>query len=123
MANSTVDFLEILLAETHVDIDKLRSAARYGVPDEIRGEVWKYLLGVEGLDKTNEISNRQAKYDEYRKFERDNSEIMKRVRGEVSRYYRARVKVFKARDPTSALENVISSYLSHHRAVEYSPEM
>jgi hypothetical protein len=35
MANTTSDFLEILLAETHVDLDKLRSAARHGVPDEV----------------------------------------------------------------------------------------
>ncbi|KAJ3413737.1 hypothetical protein HDV05_007640 [Chytridiales sp. JEL 0842] len=102
MANTTADFLEILLAETHVDLDKLRSAARHGIPDE-------------------------AKYDEYKSFERDNNEVMKRVRGEVTRYHRARSKIFKTKaggaDPSAVLENVISAYLSHNRAVEYSPEM
>jgi TBC1 domain family member 2 len=50
--NSISDFLEILMAETLVDIDKLQSASKHGVPDEVRGEVWKYLLGVEAPDKS-----------------------------------------------------------------------
>ncbi|KAJ3113343.1 triosephosphate isomerase [Phlyctochytrium bullatum] len=93
MANTVSDYLELLMAETLVDLDKLRSAARHGVPDEVRGEVWKYLLGVENSNKANEISKRQAKHEEYRSFEREkeNTEIMKRVRGEVARYQRSRV--------------------------------
>jgi hypothetical protein len=58
MANSAMDFVELLSAETLVDLDKLRAAARFGVPDEVRGEVWLYLLGVEGPDKADELSRR-----------------------------------------------------------------
>ncbi|KAJ3095230.1 hypothetical protein HDU97_007134 [Phlyctochytrium planicorne] len=123
MANTVSEYMELLLAETLVDLDKLRSAARHGIPDEVRGEVWKFLLGVENPNKANEISKRQAKHEEYRQFEREkeNTEIMKRVRGEVSRYQRSRsTKQFKSKDPGQVIESVLSTYLSYNRDVEYS---
>ncbi|KAJ3214649.1 hypothetical protein HDU67_001409 [Dinochytrium kinnereticum] len=126
MANTVSEFLELLMAETLVDLDKLRSAAKHGVPDEVRGEVWKYLLGIENPNKANEISKRQAKHEEYRQYEREkeNTEIMKRVRGEVSRYQRARgVKQFKSKDPGQTMENVLSTYLSYNRDMEYSASL
>ncbi|KAI8846634.1 rab-GTPase-TBC domain-containing protein, partial [Chytridium lagenaria] len=99
-------------------LDKLRSAAKHGVPDEVRSEVWKYLLGVENPNKGNLAA---PSHEEYRQFERekDNTEMMKRVRGEVSRYQRARANKFK-KDPGQMIENVLSAYLSYNREVEYS---
>ncbi|KAJ3014057.1 UNVERIFIED_CONTAM: hypothetical protein HDU68_000450 [Siphonaria sp. JEL0065] len=120
---------QILDAETLVDLDKLRQVGRYGVPDEIRGLTWKYLLGVETADKANEISKRQAKYEKYQETERQSTDILKRVRGEVSRYYRSRSggsskTPFQSQDPCKTMENVISAYLSQFRGTaEYSPVM
>ncbi|KAJ3241060.1 hypothetical protein HDU78_002027 [Chytriomyces hyalinus] len=122
---------QILEAETLVDIDKLRQAGRYGISDEVRADAWKYLLGVEAEDKSNELSKRQAKYDEYRQTERQSNDVMKRIRGEVSRYCKARNSKVSARavsaapptDPTVPIENVVSAYLSHFRGTEYSPVM
>ncbi|ORY88160.1 hypothetical protein BCR35DRAFT_330366 [Leucosporidium creatinivorum] len=54
----TVDeFADTLNAEQYVDIQKLRSFARYGIPPSLRGEVWLYLLGVLSPDRTNEITS------------------------------------------------------------------
>ncbi|KAI9327415.1 rab-GTPase-TBC domain-containing protein [Zopfochytrium polystomum] len=152
MANTTSDFVELLSAETHVDIDKVRSAARHGIPNEVRGEVWKYLLGVEVPDKTDELSRRQAKQDEYRLLRQQQGSptsgsatsssssnrlvtpsfhssafpdtSLKRVRGEISRYYKARSK-FLAASPQfeKRLEEVLVAFLEHQRTVEYSPEL
>ncbi|KAI8620302.1 rab-GTPase-TBC domain-containing protein [Chytriomyces sp. MP71] len=115
---------QILEAETLVDIDKLREVGRYGCPEEVRADAWKYLLGVEAPDKSNELSKRQAKYDQYRTTERQSTDVMKRIRGEVARYCRARVKsASRAVDPSSPIENVVSAYLTHFRGTEYSPVM
>jgi hypothetical protein len=82
------------------------------------------LLQSNHLLVANELSHRQAKYDEYRKYvERDNGEVMKRVRGEISRYQKARSKIFTSNNIGPIMENVISAFLSCNRDVEYSPEM
>ncbi|KAI9331893.1 rab-GTPase-TBC domain-containing protein [Obelidium mucronatum] len=115
---------QILDAETLVDLDKLRQVGRYGVPDEVRGEAWKYLLAVETADKANELSKRQEKYERYQGTERQSTDILKRIRGEVSRYIRARSKMpFQSKDPNKAIENVVSAYLTQYRGSEYSPVM
>jgi len=40
-------------AEVFVELDKLKDVAKHGIPDAVRGEVWKYLLGVQHPDKCN----------------------------------------------------------------------
>ncbi|KAJ3191108.1 hypothetical protein HK101_008087, partial [Irineochytrium annulatum] len=86
MANTAADFIELITAETMVDLEKLRAAATHGIPEEVRGEVWKYLLGVETPNKSNELSKLQAKQNEYRQFDREPVDTQKRVRGEIARY-------------------------------------
>jgi len=51
MASTEHEFSELMTAEDFVELDKLRDIARHGVPDDVRGEVWKYLLGVLPPDK------------------------------------------------------------------------
>lgn len=57
MTTNLQDYLELLTAEQHVQVDKLRESARNGVPPRVRGEVWMYLLGVLKADKTAEMTN------------------------------------------------------------------
>ena len=46
MAATLEEYRDILIADTFVDLTRLKLCAQQGVPSEIRGEVWKYLLGV-----------------------------------------------------------------------------
>lgn len=53
---STEEFIELLNAEQHVDLQKLKDFARHGVQPTVRGEVWLYLLGVLSDDKSESSS-------------------------------------------------------------------
>ena len=48
---SSAEFRELLDSESYIHLDRLREAARHGVPFELRGHVWKYLIGVSKADK------------------------------------------------------------------------
>ncbi|EKX51671.1 hypothetical protein GUITHDRAFT_45474, partial [Guillardia theta CCMP2712] len=48
------EYRDILIADTFVDLTRLKLRAQHGVPAEIRGEVWKYLLDVSKPDKSEE---------------------------------------------------------------------
>jgi len=68
-AEAAVDarhFRELVIdAETHVDIVKLRLAARGGVPDSARAHVWPYLLGVWAPEKFDELTARRRMQEDY----------------------------------------------------------
>ncbi|WRT66387.1 uncharacterized protein IL334_003342 [Kwoniella shivajii] len=57
MSTNLQDWVELLNAEQHVQVDKLREHARHGVASRVRGEVWLYLLEVLSENKTAEISS------------------------------------------------------------------
>ncbi|KAK8864418.1 hypothetical protein IAR55_001666 [Kwoniella newhampshirensis] len=57
MSTHLQDWIELLNAEQHVDVDKLREHARHGIAARVRGEVWLYLLNVLSADKTSEITS------------------------------------------------------------------
>ncbi|KAJ2769869.1 hypothetical protein IWQ56_002384 [Coemansia nantahalensis] len=119
------DLDEVLDSEVFVDVNRLRKCARQGVPDELRGEVWKYLLGVEKSDRSNEISQRRARHEAYREIDKENVDVSKRVRGEVSRYLQ-RTRKEDLLDPHAApaiFEAVICAYLNCNNHVEYSPAL
>jgi len=121
MATTAEDFRELLNAETHIDMEKLRQFSKHGIPDEVRGDAWRYLLGVEQPNKTNEISTLKTKYEDYKQNDKINNELLKPIRGEASRYNRSKEKFFKSKNLTQTLENVISIYINHNRTVDYNP--
>ncbi|KAI8049019.1 rab-GTPase-TBC domain-containing protein [Syncephalis plumigaleata] len=86
--NELEEFEDILSAEVLVDMEKLRDMARSGVPNTIRGVVWRYLLGVESADRSREQSDSRRHIEEYEQLDKENMEISKRVRGDVQRYQR-----------------------------------
>ncbi|KAJ1796739.1 hypothetical protein LPJ59_003561 [Coemansia sp. RSA 2399] len=119
------DFDQVLESEVFVDVNRLRKYARHGIPDEIRGEVWKFLLGVEKPDRSNELTQRRARFESYREIDKENVETSKRVRGEVNRYL-LRTKRENLLDPhlsPAIFEAVICAYLNCNNSVEYSPAM
>ncbi|KAJ1910217.1 hypothetical protein IWQ60_010770 [Tieghemiomyces parasiticus] len=133
------ELLETLNAEVYVDVDKLRQLARYGVPKEVRGEVWKYLLGVELADRSHEVTMDRAGQEEYARIEKHHSEFARHIRRDTERYlqrYLATVTLTAGsngnggrNDPllsladASAFESVISAYLHRNSGVEYSSAM
>ena len=47
----------MLEAEDFVDLEKLFASGRHGIPDKVRGAVWKYLLDVSKPDKGTKKSD------------------------------------------------------------------
>ncbi|KAI9341617.1 rab-GTPase-TBC domain-containing protein [Pilaira anomala] len=116
------DFQEILQSEVYVDLERLRILARHGIPDQIRGEVWKYLLGVQQADRSKELSSVKARSEEYEQMDKEDSEIAKRIRGEVARYQR-RVPEVDGKDYVQVFVNVILAYLNSNRDAEYTSSL
>ncbi|KAI8085600.1 rab-GTPase-TBC domain-containing protein [Thamnidium elegans] len=116
------DFNEILQSEVYVDLERLRILARHGIPSELRGVVWKFLLGVEQADRSKELSNSKARSEEYDQMEKINPDISRRVRGEVSRY-QLRTPELVGKHYTERFENVITAYMNANRDREYNPAL
>ncbi|KAI8347606.1 rab-GTPase-TBC domain-containing protein [Choanephora cucurbitarum] len=116
------DFEDILQSEVYVDLERLRILARHGIPDQLRGEVWKYLLGIQQADRSKELSSSKARREEYDQFDKVDNDIAKRIRGEVNRYQR-RVPEFDLVGHVQSFVNIILAYLNSNRDVEYNPSM
>lgn len=63
------EFRDLVHAETYVDMDRLRDMSRHGIPDDLRGEVWKYLLQVSSPDRTDEVTKLKRIQMSYDKFD------------------------------------------------------
>ncbi|KAK9764186.1 hypothetical protein K7432_008518 [Basidiobolus ranarum] len=112
---------DILNVEMYVNVEKLKRASRRGIPAEIRGEVWKFLLGVEQSDRSQELSSSKAKSDEYAQLDKEIPESSKRIRGEVTRYLKKLGKHEEISKFFTIFENVIGAYLNSNKNIEYSP--
>ncbi|KAJ2313786.1 hypothetical protein IWW54_001300 [Coemansia sp. RSA 2705] len=119
------DFVELLESEVFIDVNKLRKCARHGIPDELRGEVWKFLLGVEKSDRSNEFTQRRARYESYREIDKENVDVSKRVRGEVNRYLLRTKKegLLDSHTAPAIFEAVICAYLNCNNHIEYVPAL
>ncbi|ORZ25312.1 rab-GTPase-TBC domain-domain-containing protein [Absidia repens] len=116
------DYQELLQSEVYVDLDRLRILARQGVPQQIRGEVWKYLLGVQQADRSKELSSTKARNEEYEQIDKTDPDVAKRIRGEVHRFQR-KVRDLEGKHYAEEFENIILAYLNTNREIEYSPAM
>ncbi|KAF9439248.1 hypothetical protein BGZ76_007449 [Entomortierella beljakovae] len=103
------EYDEILSSEVWIEVPKLREYARHGIPYEIRGRVWVYLLGIRQADRSKEVSSDKQRRLEYEQLDKEPNESLKRVRGEISRYMR-KVKVESGRDIPRILEDFVSGY-------------
>ncbi|KAI7902206.1 rab-GTPase-TBC domain-containing protein [Cokeromyces recurvatus] len=116
------DFKEILQSEVYVDLERLRLLARHGIPNELRGQVWKYLLGVEQADRSKELTSSKARHEEYEQMDKEDSEIAKKIRGEVYRF-QARTPELAGKHYVDKFVNIITAYLIANRDVEYYPAL
>ncbi|SGZ28599.1 BQ5605_C027g10384 [Microbotryum silenes-dioicae] len=97
MSANIDEFTDTLNAEQYVDLQKLRSYSRYGIPPAIRGEVWLYLLGVLSPDRTNEITSVRSKYASYANMDKLPPTHAHRLRLECTRYYNRRLVPYARR--------------------------
>lgn len=106
------EFLEILDGE-FVDRERLAVVSSYGIPEAIREDVYRILLGInvqtDQQDQEYALEARKGK----------NSDVIKRIRGEVNRFYSSRSSIFKD-DVVRIMENIVSAYFYAHSEKEYS---
>eukprot|EP00271_Cylindrocystis_brebissonii_P000474 TRINITY_DN10576_c0_g1_i1.p1 TRINITY_DN10576_c0_g1~~TRINITY_DN10576_c0_g1_i1.p1 ORF type:complete len:402 (+),score=81.04 TRINITY_DN10576_c0_g1_i1:253-1458(+) len=113
---------EVLNGEMYVDVQQLKDLSKYGLPGDLRSRVWIFLLGVYKPDRTDELSADMELTNVYEKYNFENNEVLKRVRGELKRYQPG-VPVFQEADTRLVFEHTLSAYLSTHSKVEYSPHL
>lgn len=121
MAGTEEDFLELLGGEVLIDMDRLVDTSRHGIPDKVRGEVWKHLLEVSKPDKSEEERLKKQQYQDYRDLQKNNNpEITKKVRHQLKRYrIKDRNGFFQTPEVRGKMENVICTYTSNNTDVEY----
>ena len=76
------EFRDIMYTDNFVDLTRLKASATRGVPSEIRADVWKYLLDVSKLDKSEEVSLSKKlsdKYDELAEASQNNMDVLRKV--------------------------------------------
>eukprot|EP00127_Corallochytrium_limacisporum_P003934 Clim_evm19s155 gene=Clim_evmTU19s155 len=117
---STEDFREILSTEVVVDLPRLKELSMYGIPNEIRCEVWRHLLGVSSANKSREVTDFRAQSVGYSNSFRSDPEVLNRVRGELKRVVGRDQHL---QDRRQLMENVLGTYLNYHTEVDFSPSL
>jgi hypothetical protein len=127
------DLCEVLHeSETHVDMHRLTQLCLSGqpMPDSLRADTWRYLLGVSRSEKLEEMSRVKRMAQEYLELERVwalslDADVIRRVKYDISRYHQTGTE--QTRDHSketsaasrSQMEQVILRYLNYHPR-EYS---
>ena len=85
------EYIELLSAEQHVDLTKLRAYARHGVQSSVRGEAWLYLLGILSADKSQEMTTVRSKFLEYEGMHKKNPIIGRQVEFEAEKFWKKKL--------------------------------
>jgi len=122
MACTEEEFQELLGGEVCVDMEKLADISKYGIPDKVRGEVWKYLLEVSKPDKSEEERFKKQQLQDYQEVKKSgNPEITKKVRHQLKRYrIRDKGGFFQTPDVRAKMENAIVAYTNYNSDIEYT---
>jgi hypothetical protein len=112
---------EVLESETHVDMEKMLALAQRGVPDRLRAEAWKYMLGVSRAERAEEMSLRKRMDYEHKEVEKA---WRSRPNGELSRAVKAEVMPHRAAlgQSCTRAESLLCCYL-HTQGEELRPGM
>eukprot|EP00967_Tisochrysis_lutea_P141507 scaffold260054_cov33-Tisochrysis_lutea.AAC.2 len=121
-----VEMAEVLESECSVEMDKLLSLCRHGIPDRLRAEAWKYLLGVMRPEKSQELSLGKQMEQRYQQLEQagqadPQSELSREIKAEVWSY-RSAEPFFREPRTHQRLERLLRTYL-HRHSTEYVPGM
>lgn len=113
--------------ESIVNIDRLRESARYGVPGNLRGEVWKILLGVANPDRSEEMSTRKKMSESFNKNLQTvdvNPQTARRVRQDLENHFMDNSDPFFAsRTSRLKLEELVLLFVSNNAAGNYHVSM
>jgi len=119
MACMEEEFLEMLSEESSVDLLALSQVAKHGIPDSVRGEVWKYLLGVARPDKSKEMKLSRNQSRDYAELEKTgSSEDVRNISQELKRYGR----FLKDSSPSDRkkFESITLAYVNNNSDFEYT---
>jgi len=118
MACTEEEYVEMLGEESSVDLIALGQVAKYGVPEAVRGEVWKYLLGVARSDKSEEMKITQNQTREYAEFDKTlYSEDVRNLKRELKRYGR----FLTESTDRKKFEDVMLAFINNNSDFEYIP--
>ena len=105
------EMAEVLESETHVDMEKMLALAQQGgVPERLRAEAWKYMLGVSRPERAEEMSLRK-------RMEHEHKEVLtawrSRPHGELARAVKAEVMPHRAAlgQSSTRAETILSCYV------------
>lgn len=122
IGSRTQEYVEVLHdSETHVDMVRLTQLCQNGIPDKLRADTWRYLLGVSRPEKLEEMSLVKRMAQEYIELERVwalslDADVIRRVKHDIRRYLQASAD--QSRDVSAGMrapmEQVILRYLNYH---------
>ncbi|GAB5360782.1 hypothetical protein AAMO2058_000657200 [Amorphochlora amoebiformis] len=114
-------FQEMLMGEeeSYVDIEQLRDLFRAGIPPSIRGQVWKYLIGVDHTkDGKKDVHSREdIKVHPYLEH---SHKLARAISQDVDEFLK---RFPKLRDKAKSIKmrELLSSYICTHPSVTYRP--
>lgn len=118
------DLAEVLDVEAHVDMAQIVALSRNGVPERLRPEAWKYMLGVSRPERSEEMSLRKRFQLEYADLEKawragGNAEMARAVKAEVKPHRTEQGASWDAKT-RGRLESILCCYL-HAQGEELMP--
>ncbi|KAI9230520.1 MAG: rab-GTPase-TBC domain-containing protein [Piptocephalis tieghemiana] len=124
--NTLEEFEDLLSAEVHVDVDRLRQASRHGIPEEVRGLVWKFLLEVEPADRSKDQTHARRLAEGYHSIPKSTDvEVSRRCRAECQRLLPRLPSPLCPDRPSldipGIVERLIATFLGRTDDREYTP--
>mmetsp|Transcript_62860 Transcript_62860/g.149791 ORF Transcript_62860/g.149791 Transcript_62860/m.149791 type:complete len:289 (+) Transcript_62860:176-1042(+) len=125
MAATLEEYRDILIADTYVDLARLKMRAQHGIPSEIRAEVWKYLLDVSKPDKSEEVSTTKRLAENYwdmTETAQNDVETLRSVKLQLRSYTPQWEAALDAKS-RKMIERIAVCFLYHNTFAECSPSV
>jgi len=102
---------------------KLIDISRHGIPSKVRGEVWKYLLGVYKPDKVEKVKRERNQNQDYNAIDKTcTPDMVKSIKNTIARKF-SKYEFFQRPEVQARIVEIISAYVNYMTDVEYSPSM
>ncbi|PVU91682.1 hypothetical protein BB561_004278 [Smittium simulii] len=118
-------FYQVLDSEVFVDLNRLKKCCSNGIPDQLRSIVWKYLLGIEKPDRSNDLTLRKERATRYSEMDKTHSDYAVRIRRDVNRLFQRWGKncLFDCSEDPARFEAIICAYLNSNNNIEYKTDL
>ena len=123
-------FEELISGDQDVDLERLREASRFGIPESIRGEVWKLLLGVVKADKIDDLKHSKRIREEFSWLKCEwkqkgllDVSMKRKIQNDVTRLFGSmwdaeQDEIFE--DEILRAEMLLSVFMMDNKGIEYS---